>query len=60
MNKSSWWLIEVPFLDLMTQGRTRKEALMMIQNAIMELLKDSYADLLPKILKSLCLFMKME
>jgi predicted RNase H-like HicB family nuclease len=28
------WLIEVPMLDLMTQGRTRKEALAMIVDAI--------------------------
>lgn len=46
--KSSWWLIEVFFLDVMTQGKTRKEALMMIEDAIMELLKDSYSDLLNK------------
>lgn len=25
-----WWLAEVPLLDAMTQGRTRKEALQMI------------------------------
>lgn len=25
-----WWLAEVPLLDAMTQGRTRKEALVMI------------------------------
>lgn len=46
--KSSWWLIEVSFLDIMTQGRTRKEAIMMIEDAIIELLKDSYMDLLNK------------
>lgn len=45
---SSWWLIEVPFLDLMTQGRTRKEALMMVEDAIVELLIDSYSNLLKK------------
>jgi predicted RNase H-like HicB family nuclease len=28
------WLVEVPMLDLMTQGRTRKEALAMIVDAI--------------------------
>lgn len=39
---SSWWLVEVSFLDVMTQGRTRKEALEMIKDAILELLKDSY------------------
>ena len=47
-DKSSWWLVEVFFLDVMTQGRTRKEALVMIQDAVMELLKDSYSDLLTK------------
>jgi predicted RNase H-like HicB family nuclease len=42
------WLIEVSFLDVMTQARTRKEALEMIKDAVMELLKDSYEDLLDK------------
>ncbi len=46
--EGSWWLVEVSFLDVMTQGRTRKEALEMIQDAVMELLKDSYTDLLDK------------
>src|SRR5580704_6523340 len=32
----------------MTQGRTRKEALEMIKDAVLELLKDSYEDLLDK------------
>lgn len=45
---SSWWLIEISFLDVMTQGKTRKEALEMIKDAVMELLKDSYEDLLNK------------
>ncbi len=44
--KSKWWLIEIFFLDVMTQGRTRKEALEMIQDAVIELLKDSYQELL--------------
>lgn len=39
---SSWWLVEVSFLDVMTQGKTRKEALEMIRDAVFELLKDSY------------------
>lgn len=30
------WLVEVPALAVMTQGRTRKEALEMIQDAIRE------------------------
>jgi len=29
------WLVEVPSLDMMTQGKTRKEALFMIKDAIM-------------------------
>jgi|HubBroStandDraft_4_1064222.scaffolds.fasta_scaffold81846_1 predicted RNase H-like HicB family nuclease len=45
---SSWWLVEISFLDVMTQGKTRKEALEMIKDAVMELLKDSYEDLLGK------------
>jgi predicted RNase H-like HicB family nuclease len=45
---SSWWLVEISFLDVMTQGKTRKEALGMIKDAVMELLKDSYEDLLGK------------
>lgn len=45
---SSWWLVEISFLDVMTQGKTRKEALEMIQDAVKELLKDSYEDLLDK------------
>ena len=44
----SWWLIEISFLDVMTQGKTRKEALEMIRDAVMELLKDSYGNLLGK------------
>ena len=31
------WLVEVPLLDVMTQGRTKKEALEMIKDAIEEL-----------------------
>lgn len=29
-----FWLVEVPSLDLMTQGRTKKEAYLMIKDAI--------------------------
>lgn len=32
------WIVEVPSLDAMTQGRTRKEALEMIQDLIKEML----------------------
>jgi predicted RNase H-like HicB family nuclease len=45
---SSWWLIEISFLDVMTQGRSRKDALAMIKDAVMELLKDSYEGFLDK------------
>jgi len=44
----SYWLVEFSFLDVMTQGKTRKEALEMIKDAVMELLRDSYGDLLDK------------
>lgn len=30
----SFWLAEIPALDLMTQGKTRKEALVMIKDAL--------------------------
>jgi predicted RNase H-like HicB family nuclease len=46
--ESTWWLIEISFLDVMTQGKTRKEALEMIKDAVIELLKDSYEELLTK------------
>lgn len=46
--ESRWWFIEISFLDVMTQGRTRKEALAMIQDAVLEMLKDSYQDQLDK------------
>lgn len=32
------WLVEVPTLDVMTQGRSRKEALEMIRDAVYELI----------------------
>lgn len=47
-SESQGWLVEISFLDVMTQGKTRKEALEMIQDAVMELLKDSYAEFLGK------------
>jgi len=45
--EGKFWLIEVPALDLMTQGETKKEALFMIQDAIEELIdaKDVKVDL---------------
>ena len=38
-----FWLVEVPALDLMTQGSTRDEAIFMIKDAIEELI-DCYFD----------------
>jgi predicted RNase H-like HicB family nuclease len=38
------WLVEVAFLDVMTQGRSRKEALAMLQDAILELVRDAFED----------------
>lgn len=32
------WLVEVPSLDVMTQGKTRAEALFMLEDAVMELI----------------------
>ena len=34
-----WWIIEVPCLNIATQGKTRKEAFLMIQDAVFELVK---------------------
>lgn len=41
----NFWLVEVPVIDVCTQGRTRKEALIMIEDAILELLKSYFPDL---------------
>lgn len=37
-----FWLVEVPAIDVCTQGRTRKEALVMIEDAIMELIAEYF------------------
>jgi len=46
--EGKWWLSEVPYLDIMTQGKTKKEALEMIQDAVLELFFDTFGELLPK------------
>ncbi len=38
------WLVEVSFLDIMTQGKTKKEALEMLEDAVLEMLYDCYED----------------
>lgn len=47
-DKSSWWLAEVSFLDVMSQGKTKKKALEMLKDAILQLLKDSYGEQIDK------------
>lgn len=37
--ESKFWLVEVPCLNIMTQGKTRKEAIFMIEDAISGLIK---------------------
>ncbi len=34
-----FWLVEVPALDAMTQGKTRKEALEMVEDLVLEMTK---------------------
>ncbi|HXF29093.1 MAG TPA: type II toxin-antitoxin system HicB family antitoxin [Chlamydiales bacterium] len=41
-----FWLVEVPSLDVMTQGKTRKDALMMIKDAILELIQSYFPETL--------------
>jgi predicted RNase H-like HicB family nuclease len=36
------WLVEVPSLDVMTQGYSKEEALMMIRDAILQLTKSYF------------------
>lgn len=36
------WLVEVPSIDVCTQGHTRKEALLMVEDAIMELIAEYF------------------
>jgi predicted RNase H-like HicB family nuclease len=40
--EGKFWLVEVPVIDVSTQGHTRKEALMMIEDAIIELFKSYF------------------
>lgn len=37
--QGKFWLVEIPSLDVMTQGKTRKEALFMVEDAIFELVQ---------------------
>lgn len=40
--EGKFWLVEVPVIDICTQGHTRKKALMMIEDAIIELLNSYF------------------
>ncbi len=35
-----WWVIEVPILDLMTQGKTKREARLMLKDALQLLINN--------------------
>jgi predicted RNase H-like HicB family nuclease len=39
-----FWLVEVPTLDAMTQGKTRKEALFMIKDLVLEMARSYFED----------------
>ena len=43
-----FWLIEVPSLDVMTQGKSREDALDMIRDAIIELVKCYFESIVRK------------
>ncbi|MCB1084235.1 MAG: helix-turn-helix domain-containing protein [Simkania sp.] len=38
-SKGKYWVVEVAALELMTQGKTKKNALFMIQDAVLELVE---------------------
>ena len=46
--KSLLWLVEIPPLDLTTQGTSKDDALFMAKDAVMELLQDSFPEKLTK------------
>ncbi len=39
-----FWLVEVPTLDAMTQGKTRKEALSMIEDLVLEMTRSYFSN----------------
>ena len=43
-----FWLVEVPALDAMTQGKTRKETLAMVEDLIFEMAKSYFEDEIDK------------
>lgn len=43
-----FWLVDVPVLDAMTQGKTRKEALTMVEDLVLEMIKSYFKDAMNK------------
>jgi predicted RNase H-like HicB family nuclease len=43
--EGKWWIIEVPCLNITTQGKTKKDAFLMIKDAVFELMKSYFTDL---------------
>jgi predicted RNase H-like HicB family nuclease len=43
--EGKWWVIEVPCLNVSTQGKTKKDAFAMIKDAIFELIKSYFQEL---------------
>ena len=42
--KSSLWVIEVKAFDLMTQGTSKEDSVLMLKDAVMELLQDTFSE----------------
>src|SRR4051812_44785007 len=40
--EGNWWLVEIPSLDAMSQGKTRKEALLMAKDLVKEMMKSYF------------------
>ena len=43
--EGKWWIIEVPCLNVTTQGKTKKDAFFMIKDAVFELMQSYFSDL---------------
>ena len=40
-----WWVVEVPCLNVTSQGKTKKDAFLMIEDAVLELMESYFSDL---------------
>ena len=45
------WMVEIPSLDAMTQGKTRKDALEMAEDLVLEMMRSYFKDEIGKSLK---------